>query len=1029
MKSSFEDRLIRRCGEANLKAAKQLLKNHFLLGAWRDQENRLCGRFANLSGAPVETAVETGDEATSRCTCRDEMPLCSHGAALVMYAGSIAARRRLVEPPPSYYAGMKREDFAKLAARCRLPKAYLEIEAYSNFPHVPSKWENVTLAVALYGEGNRKYLGNLNNLRKLYFDKNLSVTLRYENFSLQEQQIIRFLAVNGEVCGGHVTLDAEATAEFFHTLIDFPRFFKDGKPLIVHGEHAMPVLLTSGATLHPGFMVGGAAIAAGSVKVVAGRAGCWLGRDGEYFFIPATCEITFLRNFFRSSAHRVPENTTREEYLAHFPFPVIPMRSPEPKVVPPQILLDGKIADGALLLQVRYLYDDQLLPMHTGSLGRNGRFFYKRDRELENQFETALELFGFQFVGNEAKLDCSAQWGQAGFFLDHVLPDYLARYPQIALGATLGKLCRGGDGLPDIQIQFSLQKELDDGYILHYDIVGAGEHFVWKDIADCAAIHGDYVVSERGQILRIGDAAGRLFRALPSVVRDRNDFAQTFELPRCHFDYFLALTREIPGALSASMMKSDVPLIAAAPEFCFAGELRDYQKEGVGFLQWMCDRNYNPLLADEMGLGKTVQLLALLASRLKRGGAPALIVCPASLVVNWEREARRFVPDFTVAAPIGAERGALLKKELKCNLLILSYAAARLSREDLAKTQFEYIVLDEAQHIKNPGSGNAKNCKHLKGRHRIVLTGTPLENSPEDLWSVMDFLQPGMLGTLPEFRRRYADIATNDELSADLALRVKPFCKRRTKSEVASDLPQKSELTLYCDFAPDQKKLYDDVLAEGRRILARCKKDDARGNTAIFTTLLRLRQVCCNPALLPDGSGKNVSSAKQELLTELLHENFDSSHKVLLFSQFTTLLQSLIPALEAENIRFEYLDGATTKRQQHVDHFNNNPDIPLFLLSLKAGGTGLNLTSADRVIIYDPWWNPAVELQAADRTHRIGQTRCVTTIKLVVRDSVEEKILELQGRKRKLFDQLVEAPGSADLSLEELRFLLEDAQS
>ncbi len=1030
MKSSFEDRLISRCGEANLKAAKQLLKNHFLLGAWRDKENRLCGRFANESGAPIETAVETGDEARSVCSCKDEMPLCSHGAALVLYSGSIAARRRLVdEPPPSYYAGMKQEDFSLLAKRCRLPKAYLEIEAYSNFPHVPSKWENVTLAVALYGDGNRKYLGNLNNLRKLYFDKNLGVTLRYEDFSLQEQQIIRFLSVNGEVCGGHVTLDAEATAEFFHTLIDFPRFFKAGKVLVVHGEPATPVLLASGHSLYPGFMVDGAAIAAGGVKVVAGRAGCWLGRDGEYFFIPATTEITFLRNFFRAGPHRLPENTTREEYLAHFPFPVIPMRSPEPKVVAPQILLDGAISDGALLLQVRYLYDDQLLPMHSGALGRNGKFFYKRDRELENQFETSLELFGFQFIGNEAKLDCTSSWGQAGFFLDRVLPDYLERYPQIALGATLSKLCRGGDGLPPVEVKFALQSDVGDGYILHYDILCGNEALIWQDVTLVAAVHGDYVISKKGKLFALSDAVGRLFRALPSAVRDHNDFAQTFELPRCNFEYFVALTRDIPGALPASLQGSNAPIVAAEPEFHFDGTLRDYQKEGVGFLQWMSDRNYNALLADEMGLGKTVQLLALLASRLKRGGAPALIVCPASLVVNWEREAHRFVPDFVVAAPQGAERTALLKKELTCNVLILSYAAARLSREELLKTEFEFVVLDEAQHIKNPGSGNAKNCKHLKSRHRVVLTGTPLENSPEDLWSVMDFLQPGMLGTLPDFRRRYAEIATSDELRCDLALRVQPFIKRRTKAEVAADLPPKSELVLYCDFAPDQRKLYDEVLAEGRRTIAKCKRGDARGNAAIFTTLLRLRQVCCNPALLPDGSGKKVSSAKQELLMELLHENIDSCHKVLLFSQFTTLLQSLFPALDEAKIRFEYLDGATTKRQTHVDHFNQSADIPLFLLSLKAGGTGLNLTSADRVIIYDPWWNPAVELQAADRTHRIGQTRPVMTVKLVVRDSVEEKILELQGRKRKLFDQLVEAPGSEQLSLDELRFLLEDTKS
>ncbi|MCQ2378920.1 MAG: DEAD/DEAH box helicase [Victivallaceae bacterium] len=1031
MKSSFEERLAARCGAENVKAAKQLLKNDRLLGAWRDRENRLCGRFSDEEGASFECAVETGDEARSFCPCRSETPLCAHGAALIMYSGAIAARRRLVdEPPPSYYAGLKQEDFSRLARRCRPPTAYLELEACIASPHVPSKWENVTFAVALYGEGGRKYLGNLNNLRKLYFDKNLGVTLRYEDFSLQEQQIIRFLAVAGEISGGHVMLDAEATAEFFHVLVGFPRFFRDGKVLTIHGEPAAPVLIASGKKLHPGFMVGGAAIPSGSVKVVAGRAGCWLGRDGEYFFIPATCEITFLRNFFRSGPQTVPAGTTREEYLADFPFPVVFARSPEPKQLTPQILLDGGFSEGMLLLSVRYLYDESLLPMHTGTFVRNGRSFCRRDRELENRFETALELFGFTLDGNEAKLDCSGRADRAGFFLDKVLPDYLARYPQIALGATLAALCRGGKGVESVEFETRLQSEVGEGYILQYRISGNGRRLSWDHLAERAASRSDYCLDGAGAPLRIPSELGRFFRAADSVVRNLNPTAETFEVPRFSLRYFLSLVRPIPGALPEELRDGNPEkILIAPPDFRFEGTLREYQKEGVAFLQWMTDRNFNPLLADEMGLGKTVQILALLASRLKRDGAPALVVCPASLVVNWEREARRFVPDLVVAAPQGGERKHLFGDQLDCNLLILSYTAARLSREELARIDFDFVILDEAQHIKNPGSGNAKNCKDLKSRHRAVLTGTPLENSPEDLWSVMDFLQPGMLGTLAEFRRRYADVAADGELREDLAMRVAPFILRRTKAEVGKDLPGKSELVFYCDLAPDQRRLYDRVLEEGRRSLAAFRRGDARGNATIFNTLLRLRQICCDPALLPGGAGKGVSSAKTELLTELLHETIDSSHKVLLFSQFTSLLQSLIPALEKENIRFEYLDGSTLRRQERVDRFNERADIPLFLLSLKAGGTGLNLTSADRVIIYDPWWNPAVELQATDRTHRIGQTRAVTTMKLVVRDSIEEKILELQGRKRKLFDQLVETGGNSALSLDELRFLLEEPRS
>ena len=277
-----------------------------------------------------------------------------------------------------------------------------------------------------------------------------------------------------------------------------------------------------------------------------------------------------------------------------------------------------------------------------------------------------------------------------------------------------------------------------------------------------------------------------------------------------------------------------------------------------------------------------------------------------------------------------------------------------------------------------------------------------------------------MLGTFPAFRRRYAGIADDPELQHDLTCRTAPFIKRRTKREVAADLPQKSERVIYCDPAPDQLRLYREILASGRETVAR------GGSAEIFALLLRLRQVCCHPALLPDGAGAGIGSGKTELLFELLDETLDSGHKVLLFSQFTSMLRLFIPQLEARGIPFEYLDGATRERQARVDRFNGDPDVPLFLLSLKAGGTGLNLTAADTVILYDPWWNPAAELQAADRTHRIGQTRPVSSLKLVMRGSVEEKVLALQERKRRLFDALVGDPAASGLSLAELRQIFEN---
>ena len=295
------------------------------------------------------------------------------------------------------------------------------------------------------------------------------------------------------------------------------------------------------------------------------------------------------------------------------------------------------------------------------------------------------------------------------------------------------------------------------------------------------------------------------------------------------------------------------------------------------------------------------------------------------------------------------------------------------------------------------------------------------------MWSIFDFLHPGMLGSAAAFKKRYAGNSVSPELHNELACRISPFILRRTKNEVASDLPERTEKIVYCDFSAEQRALYDHILEEGRKEIAECGNDRSKGNAAIFNTLLKMRQVCCAPALLADGSGKETPSAKEELMHELVNEIVDSSHKLLIFSQFTSMLKRMEPAIRQRNINYEYLDGSTRNRQEKVDNFNSNSDIPLFLLSLKAGGTGLNLTSADTVIIYDPWWNPAAEQQAADRTHRIGQDKPVTIYKLVVKNSIEEKIIALQGRKRELFNQVVEASQdeSAKLSIEELRELLE----
>jgi SNF2 family DNA or RNA helicase len=445
--------------------------------------------------------------------------------------------------------------------------------------------------------------------------------------------------------------------------------------------------------------------------------------------------------------------------------------------------------------------------------------------------------------------------------------------------------------------------------------------------------------------------------------------------------------------------------------------LRPYQGQGVDWLAGLARRNFHGLLADDMGLGKTLQALAFAAwlRAAEKEQAPVLVVCPTSLVTNWQREAARFVPHFRVLDLTGADRQPKLAQAGSHDLLVTSYAILRRDAEFYRALEFSLVILDEAQHIKNRASQNARAAKALRARHRLVLTGTPLENSVLDLWSLFDFLLPGYLGTAAEFRERYetplarGPAGTPDTRTmARLRQRVRPFFLRRTKEEVLPELPPKLEHIALCELSAEQREVYRAVLAQGRReVFEHAGKSGAgRDRIAVLTTLLRLRQVCCHLDLLPHGEEKRAwqePSAKLERTFELVDEAIDGGHRVLVFSQFVRALHLLRDEAKRREIPFAYLDGQTVGRQAEVDRFQHDAGIPLFFISLKAGGTGLNLTGADTVIHFDPWWNPAVEEQATSRAHRLGQSRRVQAYKLIAAGTVEEKIQALQARKRELF--------------------------
>lgn len=477
--------------------------------------------------------------------------------------------------------------------------------------------------------------------------------------------------------------------------------------------------------------------------------------------------------------------------------------------------------------------------------------------------------------------------------------------------------------------------------------------------------------------------------------------------------------------------------------------LRPYQKEGVAWLRFLRENRFGGILADDMGLGKTLQVLAHLAVLRRENPAPAkpsrpcLVVCPSSLVFNWSAEVARFTPELRAIAIEGAERQASIARIPEHDLVITSYALLRRDAEHYRGMQFDTVVLDEAQHIKNRETQNAQAVKAIRCDHRLVLTGTPLENSVLDLWSIFDFLMPGYLGTAKDFKERYeVPIAKERNGAAQdrLARRIRPFMLRRLKRDVAKDLPEKIEQVSYCDMTEAQASLYRQMLEASRNEITNAVDTNgvARSRMVVLTALLRLRQICCDPRLLRlesnDGQGTEAKpaaasapgSGKFEMFSELIEEILDGGHRVLVFSQFTSMLGLLREKLQDEEIPFCYLDGSTKDRAGVVQKFQTDSKVPVFLISLKAGGVGLNLTGADTVIHFDPWWNPAVEAQATDRAHRIGQKQVVTSYKLITRGTVEEKILKLQQRKQTMLSKMLgdEQQFAESLSWDEIQELI-----
>ncbi|MDQ7049379.1 MAG: DEAD/DEAH box helicase [Enterobacterales bacterium] len=470
------------------------------------------------------------------------------------------------------------------------------------------------------------------------------------------------------------------------------------------------------------------------------------------------------------------------------------------------------------------------------------------------------------------------------------------------------------------------------------------------------------------------------------------------------------------------------------PPKLFKGDLREYQSKGFNWLQFLREFEFSGILADDMGLGKTVQTLIHLqkeksARRIKQ---PCLIIAPTSLMSNWKKEAKRFTPNLKVHISQGSDRRQHFSRLGEFDVILTTYSLIVRDFEILKAINYYFIILDEAQNIKNPRAKATKGIKAFNSQHRLALTGTPMENHLGELWSIYDFLMPGFLSTEKGFNQKYRNPIEKDNnplVSKMLANRVSPFLLRRSKQVVANELPPKTEIIKTVSFSEQQSILYETIriTMEKKIQQAIATKGLNRSHITILDALLKLRQVCCDPQLVKLEQAKKVKrSAKLELLIDMVLELVEEGRKILIFSQFTSMLSIIEKSIKAEKISYTKLTGSTRKRDQVIEKFSSG-QADVFLISLKAGGVGLNLTTADTVIHYDPWWNPAVENQASDRAHRIGQDKPVFVYKLVVENTLEEKILDMQAKKQALADGIYgdkKAKDASKLTADDIKELL-----
>jgi len=765
----------------------------------------------------------------------------------------------------------------------------------------------------------------------------------------------------------------------------------------------------------------------------------WAGGDGAPIHVPAEGMDTFLDQLYtlpQLPPMDLPPGVGRPQKNVH-PTPHLDIGSPGKSAAPAELWFDydGRRVEPASV--GRFVDASESDDEQASSV------LIPRDRGRERAAEKQLFELGLRPEPSQGPAMWSISARQLPGIVSHLLAEnWQVRADQKTLRAAAAPRLSITSGIDWFELRGDVAFETETGTqtVALPDILKAaraGRSMITLDDGSTGLLPEQWL-NEHGLLTALGQTEGDHLRygaaqaALLDVLLEPDQLAAADEK-------FQQLRQRL------SAFKGVEPI---DPSQRFVGKLRTYQREGLGWLSFLAEFSFGGILADDMGLGKTIQVLALLDLRREQAHTndkgkrrPCLVVAPKSVLYNWADEAGRFTPHLRIATYSGPDRAALREHFADYDLIITSYGILRRDVAELKELDFDYIVLDEAQAIKNPRSKSARACRMMKADHRLALTGTPVENHLGDLWSIFEFLNPGMLGSGTRFAEAVKGGASDParlESAQQAAAALRPFILRRTKQEVLTELPPKTEQTIVCEMGSAQRKIYEQLRQYYRGTVLGKSGDAAPtsnggstgspqgGAMIVLEALLRLRQAACHPGLIDQAKADTVPSAKLDALLEQLEELIDEGHKALVFSQFTSMLSLVRKDLDKRNIRYEYLDGQTRDRRTPIDRFQHDDDCPLFLISLKAGGLGLNLTAAQYVFILDPWWNPAVEAQAIDRAHRIGQTQHVTAYRLICADTVEQRIIELQEKKRQLADAIVTGQQNllSQLTREDLERLL-----